>query len=422
MSATALATAVTGLKVHQRKLDVVASNISNVNTTGYRSSRVVFQDLFSQTIRGGSAAVGDFGGTNPQQIGLGVQIASIDVNQQQGSLVTTGISSDLAVQGNGFFVLSDGTGTQFTRDGSFELNPDGLLIDPATGRRVQGFLADDQGNFPDTATPTDIEIPVGATGIVRETDNATLVGNLNPTREEGVMTPKVVTRTIEVFDSLGTSRVIDLTFTQDLMNDNTWSLTASFNGTDLLTDATIEFNPDGTVASGGTQTLTIAGADLSMDGPVPEDLEFTLDLTEVTQLASGDSLESDIALQNQDGFPRGVLESFNIGGNGDINGVFSNGLTLPIAQVALANFSNVGGLSRDGQNAFVQTPASGPAQVGPPNTGGRGSVNGGVLENSNVDLGDEFSDLIIAQRGFQANARTVTTADTILGETVNLIR
>ena len=139
-------------------------------------------------------------------------------------------------------------------------------------------------------------------------------------------------------------------------------------------------------------------------------------------MSTGDELISDVTLQNQDGFPRGILESFNIGGNGEVVGVFDNGLSRVIAQVALASFSNVGGLSRDGNNLFLETPASGVAQVGPPQSGARGEVVGGVLENSNVDLGAQFSDLIITQRGFQANARTVTAADTLLQETVNLIR
>ncbi|NJL73309.1 MAG: flagellar hook-basal body complex protein, partial [Candidatus Competibacteraceae bacterium] len=156
--------------------------------------------------------------------------------------------------------------------------------------------------------------------------------------------------------------------------------------------------------------------------------DFDLDFTAMTQLSagvdsvSGDPLGSDVTLRNQDGFPLGVLESFNISANGQINGVFTNGLTRTVGVVSLATFSNVGGLSRDGNNLFRETPASGSAQVGAPQTGGRGTVTGGVLENSNVDLGSEFSNLIITQRGFQANARTITAADTLLQETVNLVR
>ena len=139
---SAIFTGVTGLLAHQRRIDVVANNIANVNTTGYRSSRMIFQDLFSQTIQGATAPTALNGGSNPLQVGLGVRIASIDVNHQQGSLVTTGVVSDLAIQGSGFFVLNNGASDFYTRDGTFALNADGELIDPGTRMRVQGFLAD----------------------------------------------------------------------------------------------------------------------------------------------------------------------------------------------------------------------------------------------------------------------------------------
>jgi flagellar hook protein FlgE len=422
---TALFTGVTGLKVQQTKLDAIASNIANVNTTGYRSSRVLFQDLFSQTLQGGTAAVGDFGGTNPQQVGLGARVASIDVIHEQGSLITTGLSSDLAIQGNGFFTLTNGSKMVYTRDGSFQVNANGKLIEPATGFRVQGFLADETGTIAPNAVPEDIEIPVGSAGISRATTVATLIGNLNPTEDPDATPPKVVTRTIQVFDSLGTQRNIDLTYTKSTTDSNVWNLQASFEGT-LLLDQDIEFDSSGAILDADAlQTITVAGnvlADTAAGEALPDDLSFTLDLSEVTQLADGDSFESDVALRNQDGFTRGVLETFNISANGEIVGVFSNGLTRVVAQIALATFSNVGGLSRDGNNAFVETTSSGSAQIGTPQTGGRGIVTGGVLESSNVDLGSEFSELIITQRGFQANARTITAADTLLQETVNLIR
>lgn len=429
---TALFTAVTGLQVHQRRLDVVANNIANVNTVGYRSARVLFQDLFSQTLRGGSAPLGTFGGTNPQQVGLGVQIGSIDTDFSQGSLLTTGNSSDLAIQGNGFFVLSDGSRQTFTRDGSFTLNSNGLLFEPGTGQRVQGFLADTNGVI-DTNNLTDIFLPVGGS-IVRETTQAVMTGNLNADARNGEV-DDIVIRTISVYDSLGTERRVQLTFTKT-PNVNEWQLDAALdNGGDpatfppVLSGHIIQFDTAGNITSGATPTVTIDAADLGPQDTLPVlPFDFTLDLTPMTQLAAGvDSvsgvpLPSDINLRSQDGFPPGELESFNIGANGQINGVFSNGLTRTLAQVALASFSNVGGLARDGFNRFVQTPSSGNAQVGTPDSGGRGFVSGGVLETSNVDLGEEFSNLIITQRGYQANARTVTAADTLLQETVNLIR
>lgn len=419
---SALYTAVTGLQAHQRSLDVVAANIANVNTTGYRSARVLFQDLFSQTIKGGSAAVGSSGGTNSQQIGLGVQVSSIDINYGQGSLTTTDVSSDMAIEGNGFFVLSNGQTTMYTRDGSFTLNSEGLLIDSSTGMYVQGYVADTQGTIDTNSAIQNLSIPIGGTGISRETTTATLTGNLNASAETGT----VVTRDVEFYDSLGTSQTVTLTFTKQATPANSWSWEASYDspsaGVTTVGSGTLAFGADGSLATGTTGTVSIAGSILANNGSQPGTMNVTLDLDAVTQLTDSSGSSSDLTLQSQDGFERGVLQSFNIGSGGTINGVFSNGLTRVIGQVALAGFSNVGGLVRDGNNTFLETPASGNAQIGTPETGGRGSVSGGVLESSNVDLSQEFSNLIITQRGYQANARTITAADTLLQETVNLIR
>ncbi|MBI4557742.1 MAG: flagellar hook protein FlgE [Candidatus Hydrogenedentes bacterium] len=416
---TAIFTGVTGLLTHQRRLDAVASNIANVNTTGYRGSRVLFQDLFSQTLEGARAPVGSSGGSNPSQIGLGVRLGSIDVNHNQGSLFTTGVNSDLAIQGSGFFVLSDGLGTSFTRDGSFALNANGELIDPATGLRVQGFLADRAGNISANTPLTNIVIPVGGTAIVQATETMTLIGNLDSDAAVGT----TLQRNITAFDSLGTARDIQLVFTKTATT-NEWSWAATFVNVDNVSNSvgsgTLTFDASGALGSQtGDTGVTITNAQLGSIVALPEDpFAFTLDFSAITQLSS----DSDVAVSNQDGFPRGVLESFNIGRDGLINGVFTNGLTRVIGQVAVAIFANVGGLARFGSNLFRDTPASGNAQIGFPNAGGRGQVSGGVLEGSNVDLGTEFSNLIITQRGFQANARTITTADTLLQEAVNLVR
>ncbi|MCX8065061.1 MAG: flagellar hook protein FlgE [Candidatus Hydrogenedentes bacterium] len=416
----AMLTAVTGLQAHQRKLDVIANNIANINTVGFRSSRVLFQNLFSQLLSGGSAPVGNFGGSNPQQVGLGVKIGSIDISFQQGSLLYTGVSSDLAIQGNGFFILSDGQKTAYTRDGSFDLNASGYLIDPATGMRVQGYLADDQSNIDTNQPPRDIVIPIGSAGIVRPTTLVNLIGNLDADAPVSP-NPTVVTRTIEVYDSLGTPRSVTISFTKQATPANQWLWETTYEG-NVVGSGALTFDVNGALPPGTEGTVTIPGSLMNTNGSQPADLVFDIDFSEVTQLATGNSVGSDVTIRSQDGFPRGVLQSFNIGANGEIIGVFSNGLTRVFAQVALATFSNVGGLLQDGNNMFLETPASGSAQVGPPRTGGRGIVSGGVLESSNVDLGNEFSSLIITQRGFQANARTITAADTLLQETVNLGR
>lgn len=437
---TAIYTGVTGLMAHQRRIDVVASNIANVNTTGYRGSRVVFQDLFSQTLEGARGPSGNFGGTNPQEVGLGVRVASIDVNHSQGSLITTGIAADLAIQGAGFFVLSDGVGYSYTRDGSFGLNANGALIDPATGLRVQGYMANNAGVIDPNSPITDIVIPVGGASMVRATENANLQGNLDADSPVGT----TVERSVQIFDSLGTPRTVMVTFTMrgpvtaGGTDYNAWDWQATYSdgqepptistvgSGSLVFDTNGAYVGEGTLSAGtftpranGAPELVITNAHLGPQPAYPEDpFEVNLSFADITSLVA----ESDVTVSSQDGYPRGTLASFNISRGGVINGVFTNGLTAVLGQVAVANFSNVGGLAREGNNMFRETASSGVAQIGVSSTGGRGQVSGGVLEGSNVDLGTEFSNLIVTQRGFQANARTITTADTLLQETVNLVR
>ncbi len=437
---SALFTSVTGLLANQRKLDVISSNISNVNTTAYKGSRVLFQDLFSQTLEGARAPVGNFGGSNALQVGLGTRISSIDVDFEQGTMNTTGVASDLAIEGAGFFVLSEGETLRFSRDGSFKLNTNGELIDPGTGFYVQGYMADERGEIDVTAAPENLVIPVGAESIVAATQEARMVGNLNSDSEIG----REVNRSIRVYDSLGTDREVGLTFTKrttqeyDGVEYNAWEWEATFTNQDeppvthtvgegvLLFNESGELAFDGEMDNGdfvprpeGETNIEITGAQLGDLQSFPVDpFEFALDFARMTELSSS----SDVSLSRQDGFPRGTLEDFSIGRDGIIEGVFSNGLTQEIGQVAVANFSNVGGLERDGQNMFRDTSASGTPQIGLPNTGGRGTVSGGVLEGSNVDLGTQFSELIITQRAFQANSRVITVSDGLSQETVNLIR
>lgn len=437
---TAIYTGVTGLISHQRRMDVIANNIANVNTPGYRGSRALFQDLFSQTLEGGRGPVGNYGGSNPAQIGLGVRLGTIDVNHQQGSLITTGSNSDLAIQGSGFFVLSDGTGLYFTRDGSFALNARGELIDPGTGMRVQGYLVDSTGQVDVATVPTDLVVPVGGTSIVRATELVIVRGNLDARAVAG----DTLQRRVNVFDSIGTPREFLTTFTKipqvnvGGVNYNAWQWDSTYTNQEsppvttnvgsgvILFDDFGNYYDEGTLVGGvftsrpaGTPEVSMPLAAFGALDSYPETpFEFAINFDSVTELAS----ESDATVTNQDGFARGTLQSFNIARDGTINGVFSNGLTRVIGQIALASFANVGGLERDGNNLFRDTPGSGVPQIGLPNTGGRGQVSGGVLEGSNVDLSAEFSNLIVTQRGFQANARTVTTADTLLQETVNLVR
>jgi len=447
---SALFTAVTGLQSFQRKLDVIANNIANVSTVGFRGSRVMFGDLFSQTLSGASAPDGSFGGTNPAQVGLGVGIGSIDIDTGQGSLTTTGISSDLAVDGAGLFIMRGSEGNTFTRDGSFSLNSEGLLIDPSTGLYVQGWLAGEDGTINTEGMITDLLIPLGGASIVMETTTSELVGNLDAEASIGdpladpPIEPDTVTRTIRAYDSLGIEREIELTFTKiEQVDDggtlyNAWAWDATLDGNSVLnfgttggTRGVLLFDEDGALVQSGFDdgagtfvgSLGVGEPNISVTTVTGESLpelpfEFTLDINGVTSLGG----TSDLTNTSQDGFPLGVLEDYSIGATGIIYGVYTNGLTREIGQVALANFANVAGLERIGNNQYRISASSGEAQIGEAGNGGRGLIAGGTLEGSNVDLGTEFSNMIITQRGFQANARTITTADALLQETVNLVR
>lgn len=437
---SAIYTGVTGLLAHQRRMDVIGTNIANVNTMGYRGSRMLFQDLFSQTLQGGTAPSETSAGVNPRQVGLGVGIGSIDVNHGQGPVTSTGIASDLAIQGSGYFVLSNGTTNFYTRDGSFGLNAEGVFFDPSTGLRVCGYMADADGNINTNIAPGDVRIPLGTEAVVRATQNAVLAGNLSASD-----TNTTVTRTLQVYDSVGFRRDVTLTFTRrapvtvGANTYNAWTWSADYNGTAvanvpagqtgvLLFDTGGAFYNEGSLSAGNVFTsrsampsqneISIPLAAMTGDTRPDTPLNFNIDFTAVTDMAAG----TDITMTVQDGFPRGVLQSYNIGGNGTVNGVFSNGMTRVLGQLALASFGNVGGLARAGDNMFVESPASGIPQIGLPETGSRGTISGSSLEGSNVDLGTEFSNMIVTQRGYQANARTITTADTMLQEAVNLVR
>ena len=443
---SAMYTAVTGLLGHQARMDVVAANIANVNTTGYRGSRMLFQDLLSTTLSGGTAPLGAFGGTDPSQVGLGLGIGQISTDYTQGPSLTTGVASDLLIQGSGFFILSNGSGNFFTRDGSFDLNSEGTLIDPGTGMRVQGWMADDTGVI-DTDTPlTDLEIRLREDAIARATENVTAGGNLDASAEMGTA-DATVERTLIVYDSLGTPRNINITFTlvgavDDGGTDyNAWTWRADFDGTDVTNvpsgEGVLLFDTDGAFHAEGSLDAGVFTERASLPSEnevsIPEALftsgalpvtpfEFSVDFSSITQLAASGDEESTVFFPAQDGFELGVLDGFSIGANGVITGVFSNGLTRALGQIATSTFANVGGLERTGDNLFVEGPASGVALIGVAGSGGHGAITGGALEGANVDLATEFANMIITQRGYQANARTITTADTMLQEAVNLVR
>jgi flagellar hook protein FlgE len=409
--------AIAGLKNHQTFMDVVGNNIANVNTTGFKQSRVTFQDILSQTVRGASSPQGGRGGVNPEQVGLGVLISGIDTIQTQGTLQSTGKLTDMAIQGDGYFVMSDGKQDFFTRDGAFDLGIDGTLVNPSSGLRVMGWQANAiTGAIDTTVPPTSITVPVGAGMTGKASTTLTIAGNLDAGTSMTAPNNTVPLQST-VYDSLGNAHTISATFTHTAADTWTVGPLTSPDGTVTLTGGTpVKFNTTGkydTTAGANTPgTMTLALTTPNGSAPV----SFAVDLTGITQLASTpSSLNS-----NTDGASAGSLTTFTVGQAGDITGVYSNGYKQPLGQIALASFSNPSGLIKTGGNLFQSSANSGTANIGAPNSAARGSIATGFLEGSNVDLAQQFTNMIMAERGFQANSRVITTSDEILQDLVNI--
>ena len=386
-----LYSAISGLRSHQTMLDVTGNNIANVNTTAFKSSAVQFQDTLSQLTRGAGAGSASAGGTNPAQIGLGVQVAGISTNFAQGSTQSTGRSGDMMISGDGFFVVQSGAETLYTRSGAFDFDDQGRLI-TKTGALVQGWAA--QGGAIDTTQPLGaVTLPQGAASAAQATGSATVTGNLPSDAATGTE----VKRQINVYDATGAQKTLELTFTKSAAGwDVAGATDAGASGTGSMTFT------DGALTAGGT--LAVGG--------------ISVDLSAV----SGYATLNTVSIAHQDGYASGTLQSWSLSDDGTLVGAFSNGTTQPIARIALATFVNPGGLEKAGSSDYRTSVNSGAANVGSAKGNGFGSIVGSALEMSNVDLSQEFTNLIVAQRGFQANARMITTSDEVLQELTNLKR
>ncbi len=627
---------VSGLKAHQVKLDVIGNNIANVNTTGFKSSRVTFKEMLNQTLQGAKAPQDNTGGTNPQQIGLGVGIASIDVDHTQGNPQSTGVATDLAIEGNGFFVINNGVQDLYTRAGSLGLS-NGNLINNANGFKIQGWTADENGQVNTNTQVSSIPIPLGQSMPAERTTQVAFGGNLDSRSTNGIYR----TTAIDVFDSLGNQHTTYLNMFRNMTTrltgetaigantlsiqqetadprmantsivfaDNNAALDVEYDGNDFtvsadwdgpvddrptldeirqeinrvleqndftgtitldyldnptpadiaaldgvtvdlgfpdfgttgtvemfqakdslnpqnydanLNNITITFNDnDATNVNStydpSTHTLTVygdwdddagfapveadvldainveleqegftgeidwnlggtftagdfAGKSLKMtttshwdwgvaavsgsiedsitgggtlmfdsegrlfssgsdttiafdpvDGAAPTqeiNVVFNDPNGPLTQRGSGYTIDGIYA----DGYESGDLDAFSINSSGVIVGTYSNGINRNLGQIAIANFSNPNGLNKEGDTLFSASENSGIPQVGEPGNGGRGDISGGTLEMSNVDLAQQFTEMITAQRGFQANSKIITTTDQMLQDLVNLKR
>jgi flagellar hook protein FlgE len=392
---------ISGLRAHQSMMDVTGNNIANVNTVGFKSSQTVFQDTLSQLLRGAGAPQGGNGGTNPSQVGLGVRLAGVTTNFGQGSAQTTGRATDLMIQGDGFFVVKNEGETLFTRAGAFSFDTDGRLTSPEGGV-VQGWAADASGVINTNSPVGNIVLPVGKVLAPVATTKAVIGGNLPADAADGT----VVLTSIKAYDAQGAEHDLAVTFTKDPAPATTWALSSPSGGT--VTPATLDFT-----GSGATPTpLTLGYADAA------NGVNVTVSVDKMTGFAG----QKSAAITSQDGSGMGTLQAFSMSPDGTLVGVFSNGLKQSLGQVAMSNFNNPAGLEKVGGSMYRTTVNSGTEQLGAAGTGGRGLLSSGTLEMSNVDLAQEFTNLIVAQRGFQANSRVITTSDSILEDLVNLKR
>ena len=407
---------VSGLRSHQTMMDVIGNNIANVNTTGFKASTVTFQDTLSQMIGGAGAPQNATGGTNPSQVGLGVRLSAISTNFSQGASQLTGRTTDLAIQGDGMFIARQGSENLFTRQGSFSFDTSGRLV-TAQGAVIQGWSADANGAINTNAPVGDVTLPVGQLLPPRQTDSAFLGGNLPADAADGA----VITSGINIFDAQGTKFAVSLTFTKT--GPDSWDVEATTpdpadpDNPYVVYSGAMTFDPSTGRPDSGTNI------DLSMPVGQWNGEDVTVDLGEgqiegLQQFSGANS----VSFESQDGSAVGFLRSFSISPAGVLTGVFSNGQTRSVGQIAVANFNNPQGLEKVGDSLYRVSVNSGLAQVGVAGDGGRGSLAGGMLEMSNVDLAQEFTNLIVAQRGFQANSRIITASDELLQDLVNLKR
>lgn len=451
----ALYSGVSGLKSQQSNLDVISNNIANVNTTGYKQQRVSFSDLLSQTLSGASGATSTRGGVNAKQIGLGVSIASTDVLMTVGSTQSTGVNTDVSIGGSGFFIVQGGSvgQYQFTRAGNFGVDEQGNLT--VGGYQVCGWLdyggqAQSDGSYVYNTNKTVETINLfsdiynGNKQIINPTPTttATLTGNLDPSAEVastatglnaigGTVSEFDQTTSMTVYDAQGNSYDIQINWkkcyvdTTDPANPVTsWYWEAASSASNLTVSASgyVEFDASGNIittdptnfSTTPTITLTPSGASAST---APFDI--SLDFANVSTYTS--ATDSGVTVSYIDGYAAGELQDISIGSDGVITGIYSNDQTQPLGMIALAVFSNPEGLQKIGSSLYITSANSGDFTGGvAAGSAGTGTLSAGTLEMSNVDLAEQFTQMMIAQRAYQANSKILSTADEMLQSLINM--
>jgi flagellar hook protein FlgE len=426
----------TGLESDNTSLNTIANNLANMTTTGFKAQTTNFATLFYQQL-------GTNGADDPLEVGSGVGVEGTETDFGAGAITTTSNATDVALNGNGFFVVNDGGSTELTRAGDFSVTNTGALV-TANGASVMGYPATN-GVVDTNASLSAISLPVGQTQQAQATGQVSFTANLDATSPVNTVVPA----TIQVYDSLGATHTVTATMTKTAQN--TWSYSiaipaadASSTSTPVNTTGSFTFDSNGNLASttpnlaspGATVPLGAAGAALNppsptslngisfpglTDGAAPLTFNLQIEASSGASLITQVSGTSAVSTKSQNGYPSGTYSGFTVASDGTISASYSNGETSAVAQIAVGDVANQQGLFGIGGNAYRTTLSSGETAVGVAGAGGNGTIEGDSLEGSNVDISAEFSDLIVAQRAFEANSKSITTFDTITQETINMI-
>jgi flagellar hook protein FlgE len=407
------ATALTGLESNNTALNTIANNLANMSTVGYKDQTDQFSTLFYQQLNGGVN-----GGV---QVGVGTQVATTETNFSDGGPSATGQSTDMALQGNGFFVINENGRQELTRAGNFVLSKDGAL-QTTSGASVMGYPAVN-GSISLGSGVQPIVLPLGETLAAQQTGSMNIQANLDASAGIGTSVPAPVT----LYDSLGGAHQATVTFTKTAVNTTPPSAIWSYNIALPAGEATGSAGTTGTLTFDGAGNLTsptgtVSGISFTGLSDGASNMNFSWNLggaagSAITQTASS----SNVASATQDGYASGSYQDFSVDGNGIVDASFSNGQKEIIGQVAVASVANMQGLQATNNTAYLATLASGSAVIGTAGTAGNGTIEGSALESSNVDVSTEFSALIVAQRAFEANSKTVTTFDQATQEAINMI-
>jgi flagellar hook protein FlgE len=402
-----------GLEATSQSLNVIANNLANLNTDGYKDETLNFADIFNQM-------QGTSGNGDPIQTGSGVQAAGTSSNFSNGSVTSTGVASNMALQGNGFFVVQNGTQTDYTRSGDFTVNSLGQLT-TQDGELVMGYPA---VNGVVSTSGALAPISVNQANTVPGVASSTFQMSTNLDSSAGV--GATFSTPITVYDSLGTSQTLTVNYTNTAANKWSYTVTlpaAATGGTGnptTVASGNLTFNSSGqlTAPSGTVTGIKITGL---ADGAADMDLTWNLNDASGSPSITQQNSASATTTTTQNGYGVGTLSSYSVLPDGTVQGQFSNNQTLALGQVAVASFANAQGLAQTGQSDYQATFASGSAVVGQAGAGGNGTITGGSVEGSNVDLSTEFANMIVAQQGYEANAKTLTTLDQISQATIQMM-